>query len=40
VQRFGLDEKSMLEGFEKGNIFGHIVVLVADPLGNADLVPV
>ncbi len=31
----GFDGDGVLQGFQQGNVFGDVVVLVADPLGDA-----
>jgi len=36
VQGLGVEGDSALQGFHEGNVFGDVVILVADPLGDAD----
>jgi hypothetical protein len=36
VESFGLQGKRALEGFHQGDVFGDVVVLVADPFGDAN----
>jgi len=36
VERLGLSSDCELQGFHEGDVFGDVVILVADPLGDAD----
>ena len=36
MQRLGLQRDRALQGFHQGHIFRNIVILVANPLGDAD----
>ena len=36
TQRRGLQGDGVLQGLKQGNVFGDVVVLAADPLGNPD----
>ena len=40
AQHLGVEREGMLQGLEQGNIFSYVVVLVADPLRDPDLLAV
>ena len=36
LQGLGVELEGVLQGFKEGDVFGHVIVLVADPTGDAD----